>query len=306
MQNLLICELFIFEIEFRRHQVEKEIDKMPPTDGQVVLSTPPNSSSNNNNGGGTGGDSNAALAANSALSVPFSCNFCQRSFPRLSLLKKHEQVKISFSFDQTYTQPQKSISKTEPENVNQFVFEFFKIDRLTATRCRSAAISVCDSSSTRDQEIVTSNSTRAIKNIAANTARLPSHAGLFFCLLLLLPVSHPRRTRDKLSCKNLVPMIRRRVPTHQKPLKRQTGPFLNNHFFRVSFFWTSFDMTDYSSSTIVVYSLILIYSVFALFIIGNRFHISSKRFVKLLIFLLNNQWVTLFRIFGKKTGSLHD
>jgi hypothetical protein len=88
---------FYFQAEFRRRQVEKEIDKMPPTDGQVVLSTPPNSSNNNNSGSvSNGGDSNAALAANSALSVPFSCNFCQRSFPRLSLLKKHEQVKFEF------------------------------------------------------------------------------------------------------------------------------------------------------------------------------------------------------------------
>ena len=46
-----------------------------------------------------GGDSNASVAASNpataaatASSVPFSCNFCQRSFPRLSLLKKHEQV----------------------------------------------------------------------------------------------------------------------------------------------------------------------------------------------------------------------
>ncbi|KAI9564409.1 zinc finger protein [Daphnia sinensis] len=59
---------------------------MPPTDGQVVLSAPPTSTN------GTSGDSNAAIAANSALSVPFTCNFCQRSFPRLSLLKKHEQA----------------------------------------------------------------------------------------------------------------------------------------------------------------------------------------------------------------------
>jgi hypothetical protein len=94
MKNWLIGEFFIFRTEFRRRQVGKESDKMPPTDGQVVVSTPPNnnSSSSSANHSGPGGDSNAASAANSALSVPFSCNFCQRSFPRLSLLKKHEQV----------------------------------------------------------------------------------------------------------------------------------------------------------------------------------------------------------------------
>lgn len=61
---------------------------MPPTEGdlQVVVDTKDNIV----NGGE--GDSNASTAANSALSVPFTCNFCQRSFPRLSLLKKHEQV----------------------------------------------------------------------------------------------------------------------------------------------------------------------------------------------------------------------
>lgn len=41
---------------------------------------------------GSAGDSNASLAANSSLSAPYTCNFCQRTFPRLSLLKKHEQV----------------------------------------------------------------------------------------------------------------------------------------------------------------------------------------------------------------------
>lgn len=54
------------------------IDRMPPTDGEVLASP---------------GDSSAASAANSSLSVPFSCGYCQRSFPRLSLLKKHEQVR---------------------------------------------------------------------------------------------------------------------------------------------------------------------------------------------------------------------
>ena len=53
---------------------------MPPTDGEVITAS--------------GGDSSAASAANSSLLVPFSCGYCQRSFPRLSLLKKHEQVSI--------------------------------------------------------------------------------------------------------------------------------------------------------------------------------------------------------------------
>ena len=129
---------------------------MPPTDGQVVLSTPP--PANNKS------DSNAALAANSALSVPFSCNFCQRSFPRLSLLKKHEQVtRLRNSRD-----GQKKL-------IGLGFCVFF--DRRTATRCRSVATFACDSSSTRDPAIATSNSTRAIRNIVASTARPPSHAG---------------------------------------------------------------------------------------------------------------------------------
>lgn len=56
---------------------------MPPTEGVADVATRATDGV---------GDSNAALAANSSLSVPFSCGFCQRSFPRLSLLKKHEQV----------------------------------------------------------------------------------------------------------------------------------------------------------------------------------------------------------------------
>ena len=53
-------------------------EEMPPTDGDMAVVD--------------GGNSTAAMAANEAVSVPFTCNFCQRSFPRLSLLKKHEQV----------------------------------------------------------------------------------------------------------------------------------------------------------------------------------------------------------------------
>ena len=103
---------------------------MPPTDGQVVLSTPSNNSSNNSGGGGgASGDSNAALAANSALSVPFSCNFCQRSFPRLSLLKKHEQVKNEkfnfFKFHSTIPKRAQKSVQPEPKNKNQFVIFFF-------------------------------------------------------------------------------------------------------------------------------------------------------------------------------------
>ena len=131
---------------------------MSPTDGQVVLSTLAPANSNNKS------DSNAALAANSALSVPFSCNFCQRSFPRLSLLKKHEQViRLGNSRD-----GQKKL-------IGLGFCVFF--DRRTATRCRSVATFACDSSSTRDPAIATSNSTRAIRNIVASTARPPSHAG---------------------------------------------------------------------------------------------------------------------------------
>ena len=60
--------------------------EMPPTDGEVAM--PPSIEAVKSGAG----DSNAALAANSALSAPYTCNFCQRSFPRLSLLKKHDQV----------------------------------------------------------------------------------------------------------------------------------------------------------------------------------------------------------------------
>ena len=65
---------------------------MPPSDGQLVA-------------GVTGADSgasamamavNAVNAVNAAVSVPYTCTFCQRSFPRLSLLKKHEQVRLVF------------------------------------------------------------------------------------------------------------------------------------------------------------------------------------------------------------------
>ena len=62
---------------------------MPPTDGEVAM---------------VDGNSTVAMAANDAVSVPFTCNFCQRSFPRLSLLKKHEQVTLVCQFQIKTTQ----------------------------------------------------------------------------------------------------------------------------------------------------------------------------------------------------------
>lgn len=116
---------------------------MPPTDGDVAGVTT------------DGGDSNAALAANSALSVPFSCGFCQRSFPRLSLLKKHEQVRttlLCFSL--------KAIVST-----------CFDFNRLIATKCRSVVTFVLDSLSTNGLGIVTSNFTQVTKSTAVNIAK---------------------------------------------------------------------------------------------------------------------------------------
>jgi hypothetical protein len=121
--------------------------------------------------------------------------------------------------------------------IHPFLISFL-IDRRTAMKCRSVVISVCDSSSTRDPEIVTSNSTRAIKSIAANTARLPSHAGLFGLVFFFFLVS-PWSMQNKISI-------------HQKPVKRRQRPFLN----KIIFFGgegTSFDMMDYSSSIIAVF-----------------------------------------------------
>lgn len=161
------------------------------------------------------------------------------------------------------------------------------IDRRTATRCRSAAISVCDSSSTKDPEIVTSNSTPAIKNIAANTARLPSHAGLFFSLLLLafLIQTEKKKTDNNTNLSRWVMDVIRPTKNLLKS-RRDRFNFSKSYFFFcvlvLDQFW---HLTDYSSSTIAFFhSYLNLFYVSSFHYIGNWFYISSKRFVKILIY----------------------
>lgn len=130
---------------------------MPPTDGDVAGVTT------------DGGDSNAALAANSALSVPFSCGFCQRSFPRLSLLKKHEQVPttlLCFSLKQLFQH-----------------YPCFDFNRLTAMRCRSVVTFVLDSLSTNGLGIVTSSFTLVTKSTGVNIAKQPFLEGMHHLII---------------------------------------------------------------------------------------------------------------------------
>lgn len=175
-------------------------------------------------------------------------------------------------------------SRREPknENDNNWFSSLNWSNRLIVTRCPFAAISACDSSSTKDLVIVTSNSTRAIKNIGANIARPPFLEGQF------LSVSVSSNTwSTHISCRLMI------SSTCSNSTKLDI-------FFGGEI---SFDLTNYSGSVTTI-SLVVSEILFQLFLcwpvlvnafdgqpIGN--HISTLyQILKNWISMLNNYWVT--------------